>query len=422
MVWAIWAAFATSIRPKPCRRQSSTHSLSRSWALIIRPRTYSASPSPPRAAASSSGVSGPASEIEAPAVLAQAAGDVAAGKAEIAAQVVDARGLGEETLRSRGCLGALQVGERPVKIVGHALDRGKADPGPAALGVVRGHVKRPLVGHERLGHDAEVVQDVALEQGERGPVGLRGRERETAPYQPQRRLVAVPGRLSAGGHQVGAGGPGVLRAVEVLGVEDRVARLEPAARAAVQLTAAAPQEAVVDRVAYQRVGEEIAAVGLPPHQHVRHKAIRDIAGPFQGMGEHGGVEALPQHGGGLQRGLVSRFEPVEPGLHQAPDRARDGDVRPLLGVAQELLEEERVASGAPHAALGHSGVGGEERLGQRSRRGRIEGAEVDREERAVPGLGAPSLVERVALGRGWSSPGRRGRRRRWRRAGPDARA
>ena len=64
------------------------------------------------------------------------------------------------------------------------------------------------------------------------------------------------------------------------------------------------------------------------------------------MGEHGGVEALPQHGRGLQRGLVTRFEPVDPGLHQAPNRARDGGVRPLLGVAQELLEEERVASGA----------------------------------------------------------------------------
>ena len=122
------------------------------------------------------GRSGLAREIEAPAVLAQAARDVAAGKAEIAAQVVDARGLGEETLRSRGCLGALQVGKRPVKIVGHALDRGKADPGPAALGVARGHVKRPLVGHERLGHHAEVVQDVALEQGEREPVRLRGRK------------------------------------------------------------------------------------------------------------------------------------------------------------------------------------------------------------------------------------------------------
>ena len=414
--------FATSIRPKPCRRQSSTHSLSRSWALIIRPRTYSASPSPPKRRGLQLRRLGLAREIEAPAVLAQAAGDVAAGKAEIAAQVVDARGLGEEALRRRGCLGALQVGERPVKVVGHALDRGKADPGPAALGVVRGRVQRPLVGHERLGHDAEVVQDVALEQGERGPVGWRGRELEAAPDQPQRRLVAVPGRLGAGGDQVGAGGPGVLRPVEVLGVEDGVARLEPARRAAVQLTASAPQEAVVDRVAYQRVGEEIAAVGLPPDQQVRHKAVRDIAGPFQRMGEHGGVEALPQHGGGLQRGLVGRFEPVEPGLHQAPDRARDGDVRPLLGVAQELLEEERVARGAPDAALGHGGVGGKERLGQRSRRGRIEGAEIDRQERAVPGLGAPSLVERVFLGSGGHHQDGGARRRRWWRAGPDARA
>ncbi len=61
----------------------STHSLSRSWALIIRPRTYSASPSPPKVAASGSGLWGLASEIETPAVLAQAAGDVAAGKARL---------------------------------------------------------------------------------------------------------------------------------------------------------------------------------------------------------------------------------------------------------------------------------------------------------------------------------------------------
>ena len=41
----------------------------------------------------------PAREVEAPTVLAQAARDVAAWEAEIAAQVMDARRLGEEALR-----------------------------------------------------------------------------------------------------------------------------------------------------------------------------------------------------------------------------------------------------------------------------------------------------------------------------------
>ena len=78
-----------------------------------------------------------ARRLEAPAVFAQAALDVAPREAEIAAQIVDLARLGAEALGGRCHLGVLQVGERPVQIVGHALDRGEADPGPAALGVAR---------------------------------------------------------------------------------------------------------------------------------------------------------------------------------------------------------------------------------------------------------------------------------------------
>jgi len=45
---------------------------------------------------------------------------------------------------------------------------------------------------------------------------------------------------------------------------------------------------------------------LRTHEQVRHEAVGDVAGPLQDVGEHGGVEALAQHGGGLQRSLAGR--------------------------------------------------------------------------------------------------------------------
>ena len=204
-------------------------------------------------------------------------------------------------------------------------------------------------------------------------------------------------------------------------MEDRVALREPARRAAVQLAAPALRAACRRPRRGSARGRTESAVALRPHQQVRHEARRGRSrvAPSRWRSTSR-VEALPEHGGGLQRRLVGRFEPVEAGLHQALDRARDAGLRALLGVAQQLLEEERVAGGALDAALGQL---------RRWRRGTArparapppaERAEVDRRGAGCPRprRARPGRAGRPRSGR--SSPGRRGTRPPWRRAGPDA--
>ena len=260
-------------------------------------------------------------------------------------------------------------------------------------------------------------------QREREPVGLLGRELEAAPDQPQRRLVAVPGRLRAGGREVGARpprGPPPGRGAR-RGGPGRARRTRPprggAARGAGSSAGCRRPRRGSARGRRDSCPRACGRTSSAP----RAVAGRSRAGPAV-WASTAASKRCPSTEAACSAALSagsSRSSRACTRLRTEPGTATSA---PLLGVAQELLEEERVAGGALDAALGQGGVGSEERLGQRPRRGRVERAEVDRQERAVPGLGAPSLVERVALDRGWSSPGRRGTRRRWRRAGPDARA
>ena len=61
------------------------------------------------------------------------------------------------------------------------------------------------------------------------------------------------------------------------------------------------------------------------------------------MRERFAVEALPEHGRRLKRGLVGRGEAIEPRLHEALHRARYSGVLALLGVPQKLLQEQGIA-------------------------------------------------------------------------------
>ena len=67
-------------------------------------------------------------------------------------------------------------------------------------------------------------------------------------------------------------------------------------------------------------------------------------------------------------------------------------------MAQELLEEERVARGSPHAALGQSRVGLQERLGQ-ARASAGQRAEINVMSGAPP-AGRATPGPRVALSPG----------------------
>ncbi|MCA1408444.1 hypothetical protein I6F26_30730 [Ensifer sp. IC3342] len=118
IVWAICAAFATSIRPRPRRRHSSTHERSRSWALIMRPRMYSASPQRFSLKLRQTKL---ICQPKALAMLLEATLDVAAREVEIAAQKVNVGLLVSQLLSDCNRFGALKVGECTVEVIDHVL-------------------------------------------------------------------------------------------------------------------------------------------------------------------------------------------------------------------------------------------------------------------------------------------------------------
>jgi hypothetical protein len=61
------------------------------------------------------------------------------------------------------------------------------------------------------------------------------------------------------------------------------------------------------------------------------------------------VKALADDRGGLQRLPVARRKPVHPRQYQAADRGWYRLASSFLGIAKQLLEEERIAFGALNA-------------------------------------------------------------------------
>ena len=86
-----------------------------------------------------------------------------------------------EAMAFRRRLGPLQIGEGAIQILGHPLDRGEPDQGAAGRALVlAGGRERRLVGRARRRHRPEIVQDLALQAGQRETSAARGREREAA--------------------------------------------------------------------------------------------------------------------------------------------------------------------------------------------------------------------------------------------------
>jgi hypothetical protein len=98
----------------------------------------------------------------------------------------------------------------------------------------------------------------------------------------------------------------------------------------VQLAPPALEQGVVDRVAHQGVREEpgraAALLLVPPQQQLRRQAPERGVRPFGRLVRPGApglaLEALAEHGRGLQRRLVARVQAVQPRLHQALHGAR----------------------------------------------------------------------------------------------------
>src|SRR5579883_832424 len=183
-------------------------------------------------------VAGLASQGEAAAMLPDAALRFAARKAEIAAQEMNARLLGDESIGGRRSLGGVEVGPGAGEIVRHALDLGEPDQGAATPGLARRRLERAGAGGQRRRHVAKIMEDVAEQQLQREAIGGLDSDSQTAFDQSLRRLVAISLRLRARGLEIGARRARVLRAVEMLGRKRSVATVVPFGRAQMQLAAA----------------------------------------------------------------------------------------------------------------------------------------------------------------------------------------
>ena len=190
------------------------------------------------------GRAGPLCKLEAFLVLDEAGLDLAAREVEIAAQEVDAGEFRAQAQSGCGGFGTLEIGERTVQILRHSLDSGKADPGAAALTIVRGGFESllicgPGIGHiadrhrYMSGHGAEVMQDLAAQAEQLEPLGGAVSKHQATLNQRQCPFVVVGGRLGARGGEIGEGSLSVLSPIEVFSAKRLISPFEPGGSPAV---------------------------------------------------------------------------------------------------------------------------------------------------------------------------------------------
>ncbi len=134
------------------------------------------------------------------------------------------------------------------------------------------------------------------------------------------------------------------------------------------------------------------------NQAVDDQPLRCVIRQVENEAQNVYRKTLAEHGRRLQRLLVRGIQPIQPCLDEALHGARHtGDAGVVLGVTQQLLQEQRIARGAFDAPRGKLVRRAEAPLGHRHRLLAPERAEVDGPERSAARPALPSLVELVAL-------------------------
>ena len=194
--------------------------------------------------------------------------DIARGKQQSAAQVVNLRELARLVLRRRQRQRRVECGEPGSNITRQAMDRSNADPRRAFLPVVARELTRPLECRKRLRSTAELALQFAFEHRQCVPDRRRRRKADTAFHKRDRGVDPERSGLRACGVEIGFRGIGILGAVEMLGAKCRIARPIPTRGGAMQLSARAVQQRRIGAVANQRVCEHqlIAARAFDAHE------------------------------------------------------------------------------------------------------------------------------------------------------------
>ena len=323
--------------------------------------------------------------------------DAAQREQEIAAQIVAARCQRGQVGSFRLGLGSIKRGGRACEVVGDAQRFGDAELGLAAADIVGCAGKRGLEMWPRLARRAEIEMQPPGQQRQSDGVGVFASKRQ-----------ATLGILERGGEPaclaqplgrdpIGLGGPRVAGTVEVLGAQLGFAIAQPVGRTAMQAARRLRQQRGVGRFLDQRVGEHQDGA-FAYQQSAVDQWPRIVRGLVRQAPAAPAAEALAQHRCRLQGGPVGPPQPVEPGLHQATDGARQRRRFGLRGTQRQLLQEQRIAARASHEAgdlslVDHAGRS----LGQAPHGVTAKRSQLDHDQRCAAELAAERSVQRIAL-------------------------
>jgi len=278
------------------------------------------------------------------AVLGEAARHLATREMNVAAQCMNARLLDEQAPLFRLALSPVEECHRLLEAIKHRKTIGQPQKRAQSRPPGRRRIRRHAEGRYGLLGSPEALRQLARKIGQANAGGIGAGQRQAAPDQGQGLLGAIVRRGGFRRGKISFGRPGIFGHVEMLGLQRRVALAIPIGSGTVQLAPARLQERGIHALAHQGMNEGEAGAVL-----AQELLIDQVAGLVsriaKQMTQRRQRYPLAQDRGGLQSPLLGCGQAIGTAEYETLHRRRHGAGGDLAGMAQQLLEEERVAPG-----------------------------------------------------------------------------
>ena len=146
----------------------------------------------------------------------------------------------------------------------------------------------------------------------------------------------------------------------------------------------------------QRVSKQ-KIVALRKHQRTADQRVAAVVGSVDEPSQQAKIESLADDGGRLKGLPVARRQAVHARQNEALDRGWDHILAAFFGIAQQLLEEERIAGGALDTRQRQALAGVDESPRESQGFRRPQRAKIDRGEGDAAASSAPGGVDRIAF-------------------------
>ena len=206
----------------------------------------------------------------------------------------------------------------------------------------------------------------------------------------------ISGHLLARRDEIGSGGVRVLRCFQVPRVEYLVMVGKPVGGLNVERPPAVAQQGPVNAISDQSMNEQ-KPVAFRADQLMLNQTGAFIARYLDHRRDDRGGEALTQDRCGLNRQAILWVKIVGTCLYDALHRPWYAVLGILLGIAQQLVEEQWIAGGAGDTGACQFVGRVQIMLGEVGRVLRVQRPQIDGGERAIADLGAPPGIDRIAL-------------------------